>query len=1160
MNVLYVEDYALDAELLQDAMRRRAPDIVLDIVSTVADAIARLSRFEAAYEDQARSRSDEKASVKRIDDAPRYDIVLTDLNLPDGSGLNILSYVRQHHLYLAVVILTGFGEEESVITALHAGANDYVTKRGDYLNSLPRTLQAAIDHFRAEVGRTSRTLHVLYAESSAPDIALTIRELGRRAPHIEIEAVQSSGEVFDRLVGADERHVPDVLLLDYRIRGMAAIELIKELHQGQNIDLPIVLITSDGNEEIGRFAIKLGVADYLVKSPGYLERLPFALESAFYRAASARERTALLKSEREFHSLSDNLPDLVVRFDRQYRYLYANPAIKIATGLPPSVFVGRTSTEVGLPREKVAQLEDAIQRTFDRETNQQMDFSLSGQRGLRFYDARLVPERGTDGKTISVLVIARDLTERKRAEWALQESERFSRSTLDALRENIAVMDEFGTILGVNKAWRALAKGNSGGLEFASEGSNYIDICNRSAAAGNEAAGWIAQSIRALIEGKGMFFSLEYPSHLATEERYFDVQLTRFSGDGPIRIVISHENITVRKQHEKKIERLSRMQAMYSDINSAIVRIHERQALLTEVCRIVVEQSSVGIAWVALVDDEADKIWAAAWWGDIDNGVLADYCASLNTAGLESPGAGVRAIRTQRSVVIENIDKDPHAGALRLEAAKRNYRSVIGLPLLSEKKAIGALVLYASEIDFFTQDEVRLLEELAINISVALEYLAKADRINYLAFYDVLTGLPNRIKFHDRLEQTSRDLGTPPDSSAIVLFDIARFRLINDTFGRLAGDELIRLVAVRLRGAGLPPEDIARIDSNSFAVVLDRVTDALKALQSVESILHIVFELPFRIAGNEYHVKAKCGAVLYRRGAVNIEVLLRHAEVALLNAKRSVESIVFYRSDMDQRSAEALNMENKLRRALEHNQFVLHYQPKFSVVERMITSVEALIRWQDGESLIPPGLFIPILEKTGMILEVGRWVLRQATKDYKDWIDKGLVAPRVACNVSAVQLGHHNFVDDLQHIAYGSTDDGSGLDLEITESVIMESMQDNIPKLRAARELGMSIAIDDFGTGYSSLSYLAKLPVNTLKIDRSFVLEMDMGEQGRVLVASIITLAHSLKLKVVAEGVETDQQRKLLTQLKCDELQGYLISRPVPAGALEKLLSKKVHA
>jgi EAL domain-containing protein (putative c-di-GMP-specific phosphodiesterase class I) len=314
--------------------------------------------------------------------------------------------------------------------------------------------------------------------------------------------------------------------------------------------------------------------------------------------------------------------------------------------------------------------------------------------------------------------------------------------------------------------------------------------------------------------------------------------------------------------------------------------------------------------------------------------------------------------------------------------------------------------------------------------------------------------------------------------------------------------------------------------------------------------------MPFRIDDNEYHVKAKCGAVLFQPGAKNIEVLLRHAEVALLHSKRSVENIVFYRSDMDQRAVEALNLENKLRRALEHNEFVLHYQPKLCVADQTVTSVEALIRWNDHESLVPPGLFIPILEKTGMILDVGRWVLRQAATDYRNWLEKGLLAPRVAVNVSAVQLGHHNFVPDLQRVTESGAD-ASGLDLEITESVIMESMEDNIAKLRAARDLGMSIAIDDFGTGYSSLSYLAKLPVNTLKIDRSFVLEMTTGEQGKVLVASIITLAHSLKLKVVAEGVETQQQATLLTQLSCDEIQGYLISRPIPASTLEKMLKKR---
>ncbi len=247
-----------------------------------------------------------------------------------------------------------------------------------------------------------------------------------------------------------------------------------------------------------------------------------------------------------------------------------------------------------------------------------------------------------------------------------------------------------------------------------------------------------------------------------------------------------------------------------------------------------------------------------------------------------------------------------------------------------------------------------------------------------------------------------------------------------------------------------------------------------------------------------------------------------------------------------------LALENQLRQAIENKEFVLHYQPKVNLLSGEITSVEALIRWNDPHTgLVPPDKFIPILEETGMIYDVGSWALRQAVSDYLRWRNAGLAAVRIAVNVSPLQLRDTNFIDEIKQVVSHDEHATAGLELEITESVIMNDIEANIISLQAVRDLGVSIAIDDFGTGFSSLAYLAKLPVDTLKIDRSFVVDMTAGPQGLALVATVISLAHSLKLKVVAEGVETEEQSRLLRVLACDEMQGYLFSKPVPADILE---------
>ncbi len=2153
MNVLYIEDYAIDAELVRDELIRRAPDIRLDIVSTVSDAISRLNRYELAYGQLSELEPVEDLSYSYVTgDVPRYDLVLTDMHLPDGQGLDILAHVRERNLMLAVVVLTGSGNEDAVYSALHAGADDYITKRGNYLNVLPTTLRSALEHFRLETVRLTRIIRVLYAEPNWADVDLTVRELRQRARHIEIETVQSAGEVLERLSSSsDEQTEFDVLLLDYRLPGMTAIDLVKELHQVKGMNIPVVLVTGHGSEEIARLAHKLGVYEYMIKTPGYLERLPFALENAYYRAASARERIALIKSEREFHSLADNMPDVVARFDKEHRHLFINPAIEKVTGLPPSLFIGLSLADMGAPAgmidrwtqaldrvfasgksevitfsdrstgadqyfetqlvpekdgsgkintvlsigrniterwtaeqtirerkrqletfidsfpgavshvdasmhyryinaeyahingvtkeevigrtiqevlspEEFAKAEPAIRRVlavgetitkeiahltasgeqhysllslvpdladdgtvqglfqtriditqlkqaqlaiqvrekemrfisdqfpgllarFDRDlryifanaphekmfrvpldqligrsfkemlgaerfaevehyfsqaldgqtvtyethitskkrgtsyllvtlvpffaedhtvqgiigtslditdrrkaeldlvarekelldiTNQypstiarldrelrylfindivevilkrprkeilgqriqdlvspeyfaafesDMNKALAGERrvismplklpngemryglmhvipdlaadgsvqglytmgqdvtdirrseialqererelslitnqypgtisrldrdlrylyindvleevygkprdqilGQRIQDLstpevfakfendyqkalagerrmvttemtdrfgklhyaafHLIPDIAADGTVMGLFLMSQDLTEIRKSEMALRERERelsliteqypgtiarldreqrylfvnhmvpkivgrpreeiMGRTLREVLRPElldkiesdlekvlagerrvvpIEMKDELGetlygllnlipdfaddgTVQGfftigqditdirrseaamrqreremtvitnqfpgrigsldrnlrfrfvnatlaqafnrsptqmvgmtleellnpddyarvapdyhkalagehlvyegkatrpagdegdfilhmvpdvgedksihgmfligldvteikraesevkererhlalvtnnfpgairsvdrdlrvtfstdstaqsftfqINQS-RALGKslpellgpevfskiehhfrhallGNRVSYEFEStpeRGQFYHSIITLvpDIAADNTVQGvfifafdnterrknelalkasetrmsglinsamdgivainekleivlfnpaadrifgyaekdMVGQSINQLlpkrfrdghsrliqafgesdipskrmgsrdvwgVHSDGTEFPLEASvSHMETpagriftvilrditerlkaeeavrqreqqlsmvasnfpglisrldrdyrflfansqHEQAFGLPVEKIIGlhiseligseafgkiqpmfqkvilgervtyetpegagdirylvnlvpdvaqDGSIQgIFMSGLDITEKKLQEKNIERLSRMQAMHTEISSAVVRIHERQALLQEVCQIIGNQPSLGMAWVGMLDEAHNELAVTAWWGDFDSRLMEGNRLKLTPGHPDANSVAPRAMMTGKPVVVHGLGKVANRVYSRSEAMRLNYKSVIALPLIIAQKSIGTLVLCSREENYFNEHEVRLLEDLTLDISVGLEYLTTVEHINYLAYNDKLTGLPNRSSLQERLERLSSQkqlfgmLG-------IVNMDIARFRLINDSFGRQSGDEIIKHITARLRGAGLQHENLARTESNTFVLLLHDLGGEQDLLNKIDEILQTVFEFPFRVGSNEFHLKAKCGALLIETQAkVNTEVILRQAELALARAKKTVENTVLYKPEMDERSADALNLEMRLRRALQLGQFVLFYQPKYDLKRKTIKNLEALIRWQDPEKgLIPPGLFIPVLEKTGMIFEVGRWVMQQAAVDYKIWQDKGFVAPRIAVNVSSLQLGHHNFVPDLKRVLDPVTG-GCGIDLEITESVIMDNLDENIAKLNAARALGMDISIDDFGTGYSSLSYLAKLPVTTLKIDRSFVIEMTTGEQGRQLVAAIITLAHSLKLDVVAEGVETEEQSKMLEELGCDQIQGYLISRPIPANELEKLLTRK---
>ncbi|MDB5805339.1 MAG: hypothetical protein JWN73_2661 [Betaproteobacteria bacterium] len=439
-----------------------------------------------------------------------------------------------------------------------------------------------------------------------------------------------------------------------------------------------------------------------------------------------------------------------------------------------------------------------------------------------------------------------------------------------------------------------------------------------------------------------------------------------------------------------------------------------------------------------------------------------------------------------------------------------------------------------------------LLEEEARQRRLATE------RADFLAYYDPLTGLANRSLLLDRLAQHIRKAASGGHKLALYLIDLERFKNINDSLGRPAGDALLRQVADWLTHNVGDASLVARVAADEFAVLLPEVRQEGDAARFLEKSIETFMQHPFHLNGAVFRIAGKAGVAVFPDNGIDADTLFKHAEAALKHAKARGERYLLYSQRMTVLVAGQLTLENQLRRALDEGEFVLHYQPKVDLASGKITGAEALIRWQDPQTgLVPPGRFIPVLEETGLIHEVGRWAMRQAVADYLRWRAAGLAAVRVAVNVSPLQLRNRGFLDEIKQVI--GTDEGAsdGLELEITESLIMEDVQHNIGSLQAIRALGVPIAIDDFGTGFSSLSYLSKLPVDSLKIDRSFVIEMTKGPSGLALVSTIINLAHSLKLKVVAEGVETADQQNLLRLLRCDEMQGYLFSKPVPVDDFE---------
>jgi len=642
------------------------------------------------------------------------------------------------------------------------------------------------------------------------------------------------------------------------------------------------------------------------------------------------------------------------------------------------------------------------------------------------------------------------------------------------------------------------------------------------------------------------------------EEFFAEASISKLTQDGRTTFTAILRDISERKRAEEKIKRISRMYAVLSGINGAIVRSHDRQELFEEACRIAVKHGQFEMAWIDVLDPKTLEVSLATSAG-IDAPELLTAKVSVRGDVPEGQGVTGRALREKRPVFSNNIALESGIGSKRRETAlRRGLHSTVALPLLVGEEVVGSLTLYAKEPDFFNQEELKLLTELAEDISFALDHIEKAERLNYLAYYDVVTGLANRALFHDRLNQFLLAASENHSTVALLRLELEQFRVINETFGRQAGDALLKQVAERLRGAGLDAIHLARTSAGRFAVVLEHLQKEADVVHILERRINDSLRQPFVVEGTDLHVSAKTGIALFPADGADADSLLRNATAALEKAKLSGDRYLFYTPELNARVAEKLSQENKLRRALEREQFVLYYQPKVSLKDGHICALEALIRWNDPDTgLVPPGMFIPILEETGMILDVGRWALRQAVADTRCWIESGLVSPRVAVNVSSIQLRQKDFVNIVESVLNGNDNAAQYLDLEITESLIMQDIEETIQKLKLIRAMGVEVAIDDFGTGYSSLSYITKLPVNTLKIDRAFIINMTSDPGDQSIVSAIISLAHSLKLKVVAEGVETQEQANLLRLLKCHEIQGYLFSPAVPAEQIGLFLKEK---
>lgn len=434
----------------------------------------------------------------------------------------------------------------------------------------------------------------------------------------------------------------------------------------------------------------------------------------------------------------------------------------------------------------------------------------------------------------------------------------------------------------------------------------------------------------------------------------------------------------------------------------------------------------------------------------------------------------------------------------------------------------------------------------------AIERKRTEQRLTYLAHYDPLTDLPNRVLFRERLNRAQYRAKRHKSTVALMFLDLDHFKDINDTLGHDAGDQLLQVVAQRLKDCVRENDTVARLGGDEFTIILEDMTRREDAVSIAQNIIDEMAK-SLVLSGKELFISTSIGIAIYPNDGQSSELLVKHADMALYSAKEKGRSnYQFFENKMNKIVAKRMAMVNLLRKALDEGQFELHYQPQINLQTQRLCGVEALIRWQHPElGLLPPNDFIPLLEETGLIIPVGEWVLHSACRQFDSWQAAGISPVRMAVNMSVRQFRQLQLTEIIKSALDKTTMYPQHLQLEVTESLLLSNVENTINTLCELHDIGINITIDDFGTGYSSLNYLRRFPFDTLKVDRSFVQDISTNTKGVAIIPAIIALAHNLGLKVVAEGVEHEKELLFLSEQECDEVQGFLFARPMPADECE---------
>jgi diguanylate cyclase (GGDEF)-like protein/PAS domain S-box-containing protein len=941
-----------------------------------------------------------------------------------------------------------------------------------------------------EVTMNESVLKILLIEDNRGDAEL-IRQMALSFE--ENFAIKTSDRLSTGLKALSEEAF-DIVLLDLGLPDSTGIDTLRKL-QKKVPELPVVVLTGLTDEDLAIKAIGLGAQDYLVK--GRIDRA-LLIRSMRYAVERKRFGEALRRSEEFNRAAMANMGEGLFTLDYQLRVTYVNPAAERLFGWSSAELLARTIHDI-------VHYQHPDGTAFPDKDCPVLEVLQSGAVLIEHEDTFIRKDGAffpvvyssspirSGGEITGLVVVFRDITVKKRAEVALRESE-----------------EKFRNLF--NNSEVAMFRSKLDGSETLDINQKFLDIVGRT---------------RAETQGKPSLMLWADPREreemvrrLAADGRVTEFEFKILNKQGGIRncltsLVLYREqgilegsirDITDRKQAEEKVK-----------------ESRERFKNL-------VEASS---DWVWEVDEHSVYTYASPKVRDI-LGYEPEEVLGKTPFDLMPPEEAARcsdifwdsAASKKPFSLLENVNIHKNGSRVVLETS--------GVPFFDNA---GSLKGYRG-IDRDINDRKRA-----------------EDTIRYQACHDLLTGLPNRALFANLLDHEILEMERLRKRLAVLFLDVDQFKNINDSFGHSAGDRLIQHIGAELKNSIREFDTVARIGGDEFTLLLPLINRPEDASRIADKVMQ-TFNKPFIIDHHEIRLTASIGICLYPEDGRDAGVLLKNADIALHFAKdQGRDNYQFYNSSISHRTLERVIFENRLRQAVEREEMVVHYQPQRNIKTGKITGAEALVRWNHPDlGMLKPARFIPLAEETGLIIEIDQWVLRTVCKQLKAWEAAGHALPFVTTNLSARQFQQTALAGIIGEILENTALRPENLGIEITETLAMRDTELTSRNLSQLNAMGVKLLIDDFGTGYSSLSYLKKLPIHKLKIDKSFIADLAKDRDDQAITNAIVAMAHILKLKVVAEGVETKGQETLLESQGCDEMQGFLFSRPVPAGEFEKLL------